>query len=180
MEDKKQSKKLKDALLQLFSADMAQAMKGLKTISEYGDASTIKPMLDVYMLSQEEEFRGEISYILMNLKTESAIEPLIEALEDETYAEEQGLILAALWSSGFFPSEHLDKITKAAIEGDYMCAVEAITVIENMEGPFQFDAIEEATLLVDQFLSEDSADPKIALIESLRDLLVDFRANMED
>ena len=179
MGDTTQSKALKEAMVALFSADTATAMKGLNKIKEIGNGTVIHPLLDVYMESEDAVFQMEIREILTNLKSETAIEPLVEALEIEKYKSERGLILASLWSSGFYPSEAIDKITRAAVEGDYMCAVEALTVVENMEGPFQYESLEEATAIAEEYLGENPDDPIVALIESLYDLLLDYRANME-
>jgi hypothetical protein len=175
----KQSKKLKDAMVQLFSTDRTTAMTGLKTIREEGNGSVIHPLLDVYTASGDADFQEEIRDIMSCLKSDTVVEPLVEALGIEKYKDDRALILYSLWSSGFYPSEAIDKVTRAAVEGDYMCAVEALTVIENMEGPFQYDSIEEASAIVDEYLGEDSDDPIVALIENLRELLTDFRANME-
>jgi hypothetical protein len=177
--EKKESKRLKEAMLKVYAADKPTIIKGLKSLRDVGTAGVIHPLLDVHKDAEDEDVRKEIEDILANLKLEAAIHPLVEALEEERFSEQRGLILSSLWNSGFYPSEHLELITKAAIDGDYLCAVEAITVIENMEGPFQFDSVEEASLLVDEFLSEGIEDPKVLLIESLRDLLLDFRADMD-
>ena len=166
-------------MLKVYSADQTTIMKGLKAIREVGTSGTIQPLLDVYRDSEDEEVRREIEDILANLKMESAIEPLVEALDEERFEEQKGLILSSLWNSGFYPSDHLEPIARAAVQGDYLCAVEAITVMENMEGPFQFDDLEEASHLVEEFLSQDLEDPKILLIESLRELLMDFRTHLD-
>jgi|GEM_PF-264953 len=179
MDEKKRDKKNKEAIINLFSSDDKIVMKGLKSIRNNGDASTIRPLLDVYQSASSDAVKREISDIFCCLKTEVVVDEMVAALEVEKYSDLQTLLLSGLWHSGLFPNEHIDTLSKVAIKGDFMTAVESVTVIENMEPPFQYEALEEASLSIAEYLDEDPQEDKTELIRSLQEIVMNFQSTVD-
>ena len=63
--------------------------------------------------------------------------------------------------------DHLKEITQAACNGDYMVILEALTVIENLEGPFSEEDIFQASTLLQEQLYELPDGDKKELLNSM-------------
>ena len=70
------------------------------------------------------------------------------------------VILGALWSAGLNPIEHLPEIVEAACSSSYMVAFEALTVLENLEGPFDEEKISESKLIINDYFAKPNEETK--------------------
>ena len=88
------------------------------------------------------------------------------------------MVISLIWSSNLDAEEHLTLIVKAAIEGDFIVALEALTLIENLETINNESIIIESMILINEYLSEKD-DDKIDLIKSMLDVLKHFEAQLQ-
>lgn len=179
MDEKKRIRRNKEAIILLFSSDDKEVMRGLKMVRDHGDPSSIRPMLDVHRSTTSDAVRAEVEAILQSLKTESVVDTLVEALSSDDYVDQRAVILSGLWHSGLFPNEHVDTIVRVAIQGDFMTAIEATTVVENMEPPFEYEALEEASLSLQEYLDEEPGEDKTELIRSLQGIISGFQTAVD-
>ena len=66
---------------------------------------------------------------------------LIESIRNTRSKTDKAKLLAAIWESGVDVSRHFIYLTELACENDFLTAMEALTIIQNME-----EKIEEKTL----------------------------------
>src|SRR5690554_1581375 len=152
------SKKSQELIEDLFSTRKETVKSALIKIPEAGNSSMIIPLLKTYVSWESDaDIQNSIAKILRELKTESAVPELIEALEDPEFDEIRALILSAFWHSGIYPVNDLNILVRHAIRGDYFVTLEAITVIENIETAMDLEMIQDAIFDVDEFL-EDHPD----------------------
>jgi hypothetical protein len=73
---------------------------------------------------------------LISLKKEKAGELLLAAIAKIKEQDKKYLLVAACWESEINFSKYLSFFILLALDPDYLVSLEAITVIQNMEGPF--------------------------------------------
>ena len=159
----------------LYAPRRETVLAALADTAGAGDERLVIPLLKVYADWQDEAVRTKIREVLYQLKTEKALPELVKALNmPELYGQHE-LILASMWNSGFFPQEDLKDIVRAAIQGDYMVTLEALTVVENMVGPFEADELADVIADVQEYLDDAAPSGKTELLQNLQMILTDFQ-----
>jgi hypothetical protein len=81
---------------------------------------------------------------LITLKKEKAGDVLLMAIAKPDTKPVRSLLVAACWESEINFSKYIPFFILLALDDDYFVSLEAITTIENMEGPFVKDDIKAA------------------------------------
>ncbi len=161
----------------LQSDDNIKISATLKKIADNGNETLIEPMLELYVRSNDEVIKLQVKNILSQLKISTALPILIKNImhSDNRIKE---LSLHSIWSSNLDAADHIPQIVDAACKGDFMVALEALTLIENMEGPFQEEDIIESMISINEYFSE-SIDEKEELIRSMFSVLNQFEEQIQ-
>ena len=150
------AKKINDfnasVLLDLQSEEPVKIKNAFKKISSKGNESIIQPLLDFYSTSKNDAIKIEIKQTFSQLKIRKALPILIKNLnhKDNRVVE---LALFSIWSSNLDACDHIPEIVSIACKGDYMVALEALTLIENLEGPFNEEDLIEGLITVNEYFS---------------------------
>lgn len=81
---------------------------------------------------------------LITLKKEKAGDVLLQAIASPKSLPNRHLLVAACWESEINFSKYLPFFILLALDSNYLISLEAITTIENMEGPFVEKDVKEA------------------------------------
>jgi|SRR3954470_11250258 hypothetical protein len=81
---------------------------------------------------------------LITLKKEKAGDVLLQAIASPKSLPGRHLLVAACWESEINFSKYLPFFILLALDNNYLISLEAITTIENMEGPFVEKDVKEA------------------------------------
>ncbi len=138
----------------LSSADERKVLSALESTSENGDEQMILPLLSLYRDTTSDTVRARVDAMLSSLKISAAEEILIDALDDDQFASVHGGILSFLWNSGFQPVDAIDLITRRSLEGDYMTAVEGLTLLESINTEPEEESLYQALITIRAFLEE--------------------------
>lgn len=92
---------------------------------------------------------------------------IVEALQDPLSEGKRDSLTAACWEADLNCSNHLVFFTGLMIEEDYLVALEAATVIENMQGPFVKEQVNESIRMVNDYLGSNSTEKTSLLNEIL-------------
>lgn len=159
--------KIKLLVNELISGDENKAIAALKALEANGDPSVL-PILAVLLKGElPAKLRQEILEFMNGLKDTSAIPVFMELLRDEDNLAIRQELLTVVWSTKLDFSPYLSDFVAFATEGDFMEALECITVIENLEGPFSEQQILESQLFLKEYLEDDAPkDPQKAHIMS--------------
>ena len=163
---KSQTKVIKQIAKDLNSKDQSVIRKALEKTRAKGNESLIDPLVKLYTTSKDEQIKEEIKGIFSELKNDQSINYLLPYLDDNRN-EVKELILFSIWSSGIDVGDYLKEITKAACTGNYMVILEALTVIENLEGPFSEEDVFQASTLMQEQLYELPDGSKKELLNSM-------------
>lgn len=98
-------------------------------------ADLVEALLDKTITRQEQE------EIFSKLKEKKAGPLLLEAIKNTKRANEKAKLIAACWESGIDFTGEILFFTELGCNEDFSIAMEALTVVENLEGP-----VSEATL----------------------------------
>ena len=71
-------------------------------------------------------------------------------------------------------TDHIPELIEASCSGNYMVILEALTVLENLEGPFNEDDLFQANTLLQQYLYESEDSKEKELIKSMYDIVLEF------
>ncbi len=166
------NKRVEALMSLLHSTKTNEVIGALQKIPEQGNASLIKPLLRTYLAWPDEaDIRARIEKILGELKTQDAVPELISALEDQEFDELRAMIISVFWHAGIYPTDELDVLISSAIKGDFMVAVEVVTVVENSDVFTDPDLIQQYMLDIDEFLDEHPDAPHASVLDQLKTVL---------
>ena len=172
-EQKEINNKLK---AELFSSDEAVVLKALDSIGEDGDREMVAPVLELLAHTSSEAVKDVVLGQLSELKIGDMEGLFIEKIQLEEFQSYHQQLVSCMWSSGMNPTDDLHVFSKLAVDGDYMTALEVLTLLENMEGPFDNESLMDAFQDVSEFVEEaEEGDAKIDLIKSIYDILYAFK-----
>ena len=166
------SKRTDSLLSDLFSAKADTVRAALEKVPSQGNARMVIPLLKTYKAwDHEEDIQIKIANILGQIKTESAIPELIEALDDPEFDAERALILSTFWHAGLYPVSDINVLVRHAIRGDFFVTLEALTVIENIESQMDLDMLQDALFDIEEFLDEHPDAPHAEILSQLKDVI---------
>jgi hypothetical protein len=114
---------------------------------------------------------------LITLKKDKGEQLLLTAIASPKSAGKQHLLVAACWESEINFSKYLPFFVLLALSDDYLVSLEAITTIENMEGPFELDHLKNAIKKIREKQKEISSE-RVVLLNDLVVTLENFLRNI--
>lgn len=100
---------------------------------------------------------------LLELKKEKGGELLLAAIASPKAKSNRHILVAACWESEINYSKYLSFFILLSLDTDYLVSLEAITVIENMEGPFDTKQVKDAIIKVKAHQKTISSERAILL-----------------
>ena len=122
-----------NSFVDLLSPDAGRANAALDAALGANDARWIRPLLEAYRDRPDDEVRTRIGEVLGTLKRSEGGAALAEALADPAYAACRADLIGFMWSAGFVPETALRDVVEAGVEGDFRCALEAMTWVDQIE-----------------------------------------------
>lgn len=174
--NKQDKLKINTLLSDLQSKDEVKIAGAIKAFAVHGHATVIAPIIEVWKSGLSAENEALVIDLFQSLKDTSAIEPLMEAFNDPGNAALRRKLVSAFWNSKLDFSDYLADFVLFGIEGDFLDALEVITLIENFETVAPESAILESQLLLTEYFgqTENRGDQKDAILTDLAMLLKDF------
>jgi hypothetical protein len=144
----------------LLSDDTDRASAAIDTALTSNDARWIRPLLEAYRDRPDDSVRERIGSVLGTLKRSEGSAEYAQALAESAFAACRADLIGFMWSAGFVPETALPDVVEAAVEGDFRCALEAMTWLEQLEGVHDESALLAAILRVRRAL-EDPAKHEV-------------------
>ena len=157
----------------LSSSNDSVITKALTKTRAKGNEQLIDPLIELYTKTENQKIKEEIRSIFSELKNKDILDFLLPQLSEGSN-EVKELILFSIWSSGIDMTDHIPELIEASCSGDYMVILEALTVLENLEGPFNEDDLFQANTLLQQYLYESEDSKEKELIKSMYDIVLEF------
>jgi HEAT repeat protein len=157
----------------LSSSNDSVITKALTKTRAKGNEQLIDPLIELYTKTENQKIKEEIKSIFSELKNKDILDFLLPQLSEGSN-EVKELILFSIWSSGIDMTDHIPELIEASCSGNYMVILEALTVLENLEGPFNEDDLFQANTLLQQYLYESEDSKEKELIKSMYDIVLEF------
>lgn len=156
--NKQRKLKIAKLLEDLAGGVPSKVTTALDALQVYGDESIIEPLIQSLDKQKDEKSIAEIVEFLSSLKSSKAVEKVMEILADPAYRHQQVRILSTIWNSPLDYSNYLATFVALAVQNDFLVALECLTILENLEGPFEEGEIMESQLLLKEY--HDGIHPK--------------------
>ena len=101
--------------------------------------------------------RSECEEIYGKLKKLNARKLLVDTLTSAKKTSEKAILCAACWECGLDFTNHFLFFTKLACEDDFKLAMEALTVVENIEGNISMDELTQGISIVQNSKSKNTS-----------------------
>ena len=165
------SKSIESILKDFQASDVSLVIDAIKRNRKDGNVKTFKALLDLLAATDEPDVEEAIISFLYDLKDNESVPSLIEAIQKDELEYYRSFLVASFWQSAIDGSDYLEDFVKAAIKGDYMVCLEALTVIENFDSAYpEHDLIDLETDILEAIDKEENKDKKELLV-SLGDIV---------
>ncbi len=178
---KRQQQKIDKLIGELQSGNESTISGAIKALQTNGNASILEPLAELLMGELSDKNRREVIEFLSTLNDSSTIEPMIELIKDDRFLTVRQELLTAMWNNKLDYSYYLPEFVAIAVEGNFMEAMDCLTIIENLEGPFEERHILESQLHLRDYIEDKGPkDKKHAQIMSEIALVLKDYDRMED
>lgn len=164
--EKKPSKKVLELIGQLGSAEAKTQIKAIQELKIHGTEEVIEPLISLHVVSQNNAVKAEIESLLNTLKVDGVQPSVIDCLVNVEYESAHQIILSSIWNSNLDYSDYLQEIVETAVNGDFMAAMECLTIFENMEAELSEEKVMPPLLALNQYLNDNRGEdsPKHKLL----------------
>ena len=145
---------LKKALVDLESGVQKKMDKAIQTISSSGNIAVIPGLLNILLQNSSEPIQKKVLSLLADIRDIDAKEIIIESLKNDRYENLKTNLINVAWNSKLDFSEYIAEFVALSTQGDLMRAIECLTVIENLMGPFEEHHLLESQLYLKEYFSE--------------------------
>ena len=152
--------KIAEAIADLTSGSQTKALGALKLLETIGDKSVLPSLIEGLKKNDATLSKG-ILELIANIQDQEIAEDLVEAIRNENDQSIRQQLLTTIWNSKLDFSESLAEFVSLATEGDFLQALECLTILENLSGPFEEHKLLEAQLYLKDYAEDLSEkEPK--------------------
>jgi hypothetical protein len=175
-DDKKITKKVQQLIKDLSAKEESKVLKTFTLLEADGNVHVLRPVVELYLSNQSEKVNGKAIEFLSNLSDSSATPEMIEIIRDEKYTSIRQDLLNTMWQSKLDFSPFLADFVAIACEGTFLETFECLTIIENLEGPFEENQTLESQLYLKEYLESEKGkdESRDELISDIAVLIRDF------
>lgn len=173
---------IKSILEDLNSGSVTKIKKALKALQVNGDASVVYPIVNLLKSNVSDEINLEIVQLLSDLKDTSVKSDIISILNNDDYISIRQQLLTSIWNCKIDYSEFIADFVGIACESNFMEAFECLTVLENLEGPFEERHILECQLHLKEYIESNKAvdEQKSHVMSEIAQLIKSFDLDTDD
>lgn len=167
MTETKKQQKINTILSKLNSGDTKIVSKAIKSFESNGDSSVIRPLAERLLSDISEINTKEILELFSSLKDSDARSEIMQIIDEKQFISIRQLMLSTIWNTKIDFSGYVDEFVDIAINGSFLEAIDCLTIIENLEGPFmEEDLLECESHLKNYMTSNPEKDDQRAFILS--------------
>jgi hypothetical protein len=162
----------------LLSDNEQLVKKALTKTRDKGNEQLINPLFELFGSTKKAEIKEEVKAIFAEIKNKNSIDFILPHLQNNSN-EIKELALYGLWSSGLDMTDHIPAVIESACNGNFMVILEALTVLENLEGPFPEEDLIEANTLIQERLYEAPDSPEKNLLQSMYEVVQGYENKID-
>lgn len=154
----------------LKSQDEGIALRAIEDIRKDGDPEILPVLAKLLYSSDNDKMKAGIRGIFYDLKDPRAAETLVEIIGSQDFSDKKTFFVSTCWESKVDYTAHLSFFVDLLLNEEMPTAIEALTVIEEMLGPFEELELEENIDKIHEYLDFPTNDNE-ALATSLLEIL---------
>jgi hypothetical protein len=171
--------KIKSILKDINTGDEKKIIEGLKALKVNGDDNVIVPIIDVWNKGVSPTAEQEIITFLGDIKSTTSVQSIMDVLLSKEYNKIHIQLLTTIWNSKVDYSEYIVDFVSLAVQYDFLVALECLTVIENMDGPFEEHHLLDAEIILREFAEKHNEEKtedekKVQMILDISKLVKSF------
>tara|TARA_B100000768_G_scaffold137152_1_gene128177 strand:+ start:3197 stop:3718 length:522 start_codon:yes stop_codon:yes gene_type:complete len=140
-----------------------------------GSEELIAPLVELYKTTNDIKLKQSVKNIFSELKNKDCIDFLLPHLQEDN-DEVKELVLFSMWSSGIDMTDYIVELIEYSCDGGFMVILEALTVLENLEGPFNDEDLFQGSTLIQEKIYESEDDKRKELLQSMSNIIQEFSA----
>jgi len=168
MDPENDQKRVARQIAALRSGNRSVILSSLKEVRMEGHVAVIPELFNLLLDQEDDQILLETRNILNDLKDPRAADILAGAINQSSYEEIRSTLVAACWQNGLSYGDYLEEFVEAAIQGDYMTAIEAFTVIEGAIGEVEQARREKAIERIRKKMTDVDEQKRILLAELIK------------
>ena len=169
-----QQKVINQIKADLASDNSSIVSKALVKTKAKGNEELIAPLVELYKTT-DNKLKQEVKNIFSELKNKDCVDFLLPHLMQDNQ-EVKELILSSMWSSGIDMIDYIVELIEYSCDGEFMVILEALTVLENLEGPFNDEDLFQASTIIQEKIYESEDNNKKELLQSMSNVIQGFSA----
>lgn len=175
-ENKNSKAKFKQILSDLKSGSDAKITSVIKVIQADGKPEMLPMLVEILHSNPSDLVKESILELFRSLKDSDAIPFMIEIINEDNNLSIRQNLLSTIWNTKLDYAPFIADFVGIATEGTFMEALECLTILENLDGPFEERHILEAQLFLSEYHDNKlTQDPqKAELISEIALLLKDW------
>jgi len=170
-----QQKVINQIKADLASKNSSIVSKALVKTKAKGNEELIAPLVELYKTTEDIKLKQEVKNIFSELKNKECVDFLLPHLMEDNQ-EVKELILFSMWSSGIDMTDYIVELIEYSCDGEFMVILEALTVLENLEGPFNDEDLFQGSTIIQEKIYESEDNKKKELLQSMSNVIQDFSA----
>ena len=180
--ENQQNLKIEQLLSDLKSGVDTKILSALKSLQVNGNITVIRPIVELLMTDISHQIKTEVLNFLGDLKVTQASEEIIAILKDEKFIGQRQQVLSTIWNCKVDYSEYIAEFIEIACEGNFMEALECLTILENLDGPFEEHHILECQLHLKEYMETPNQTDvqKAQIMSEIALLLREFDLDTDD
>ena len=159
----------------LASDNSSIVSKALVKTKAKGNEQLIAPLVELYKTTEDINLKQGVKNIFAELKNKDCVDYLLPHLKEDN-DEVKELILFSMWSSGIDMTDYILELIEYSCDGGFMVILEALTVLENLEGPFNDEDLFQASTIIQEKIYEAENYKKKELLQSMSNVIQGFSA----
>lgn len=178
---KKQKVKVTQLLADLNNTSDVKFTKALDALEVCGDETIIEPL--IALLDESDETRSkQILEFLSSLKSTKSTSEIMRCLHLPAFESKQQVILSTIWNNPLDFSEYIADFVRFAVQKDFLISLEALTIIENLDGPYEEKDILESQLILKDYLEGkfEKSPQKDELISEIALIIKNINRDLQD
>ena len=163
-------------IVDLESGQEIKISAAIKALQVHGKSTILAVLAKLLLTDLSHKSRGEVMEFLSTLNDSSAIEKMVEIVKDSQFSSIRQELLTTIWNSKLDYSYYVAEFVEIAVDAHFLEALDCLTIMENMEGPFQERHLLEAQLHLKDYLEnqEPKDEQKAKIMSEIALLLKDL------
>ena len=182
MTETKKQQKINTILSKLNSGDTKIVSKAIKSFESNGDSSVIRPLAELLLSDVSEINTKEILELFSSLKDSDARSEIMQIIDEKQFISIRQLMLSTIWNTKIDFSGYIDEFVDIAINGSFLEAIDCLTIIENLEGPFMEEDLLECESHLKKYMTSnpEKDDQRAFILSEIAINLKKFNNDLED